>query len=201
MRMHNEVTVDELASELRLTRTTIVNHLNSLMGEGLVKRAGLRRGPRRPSVIYKLTANADRMFPQAYEEFLSDVLQELSSSRPARRKQVICGVRDRWIARDLPSVKGLRGKQRLNRALDVLSRRGFMPTLAGSPRRRVLQQHNCPLRRLCERYPDVRDLIARWVQALFGTPLTRLGCVAIGNSSCSYDLGRGARSRTPFANR
>lgn len=194
MRMRGEVTVDELARELRLTRTTVVNHLNSLMGEGLVKRAGLRRGSRRPSVVYKLTANADRMFPQGYEEFLSDVLDELSSSRPSS-KQVICAVRDRWIARDLPSVKGVRGEQRVERALDVMSRRGFMPTLEGSGRTRVIQQHNCPLRRLCERYPDVRDLISRWIQALFGIPLRRSGCVAIGNASCSYILGGGTRSQ------
>ena len=199
MRMRSEVTVDELATELRLTRPTVVNHLNSLMGDGLVKRAGLRRGSRRPSVVYKLTANADRMFPQGYEEFLSDVLEELSSRRPSSSKRVICGVLHRWIARDLPSVKGLRGEQRVGRALDVLSRRGFMPTLEGPRWRRVVQQHNCPLRRLCERYPDVRDLISRWIRTLFGAPLTRSGCVAIGNTSCSYVLGGGARSPKPIA--
>lgn len=189
MRMRSEVTVDELATELRLTRPTVVNHLNSLMGDGLVKRAGLRRGSRRPSVVYKLTANADRVFPQGYEELLSDVLGELSSRRPSSSKRVICGVLDRWIARDLPAVKGLRGEQRVDRALVVLSKRGFMPTLEGPRWRRVLQQHNCPLRRVCESYPDVRDLILRWIGALFGVTITRAGCVATGSTSCSYVFG------------
>jgi predicted ArsR family transcriptional regulator len=194
MRVRGDVTVDELAGELQLTRTTIVNHLNSLMGEGYVRRSGLRRGRRRPSVIYKLTPSADRIFPQMYEEFLTDVLEDLSSRRPTNIKQVIRGVRDRWIARDLPAVEGLRGKQRINRTLDVLSKRGFMPVLQSRGRVPVLQQHNCPLVRLCERYPDVPDLVLRWIKALFGTPATRLGCIAIGNASCSYVLGRGARS-------
>jgi predicted ArsR family transcriptional regulator len=178
---------------LRLTRPTIVNHLNSLMGEGLVKRAGLRLGRRRPSVIYTLTANADRIFPQGYEEFLRDVLEELSSRRRTYSKHVIYRIYNRWIARDLPAVKGLRGERRVDRALVVLSKRGFMPTLEGPRSRRVLQQHNCPLRRVCERYPDVRDLILRWIGALFGATITRSGCVAIGSTSCSYVFGK-ARS-------
>ena len=192
MRMRGGVTVDELASELRLTRTAILNHLNSLMGEGLVERAGLRRGPRRPSVVYKLAANADRMFPQGYEEFLGDVLDALGSRRPPYTKNVIHRVRDRWIARDLSKVKSLRGEHRVNRALDVLSQRGFMPKIERVQGKRVVQQHNCPLLHVCQRYPDVRDLITRWIQALFGTPITRLGCVATGNTSCSYVFSRKA---------
>jgi predicted ArsR family transcriptional regulator len=194
MRVRGDVTVDELAAELKLTRTTIVNHLNRLMGEGYVRRSGLRRGRRRPSVVYKLTPSADRIFPQLYEEFLNDVLEDLGSRRPPTIKQVICDVRDHWIARDLPVVKGFRGKQRINRALDILSKRGFMPALQRRGRVAVLQQYNCPLVRLCERYPDVPDMILRWIKALFGTPTTRSGCIAMGNASCSYVLGRGARS-------
>lgn len=194
MRMRGGVTVDELASELRLTRTTIVNHLNSLMGEGLVQRGGLRCGRRRPSVVYKLTANADRIFPQLYDTFLSDILEELNARQPGKIKPVIRGVRDRWIARDLPAVKGLRGEHRITRALGVMTEHGFMPALEGPRRARVLQQYNCPLRRLCELYPDVRGLISRWIEALFGARVTRLGCSATGDAACSYILGRGVPS-------
>jgi len=201
MRVRGGITVDELAGELQLTRTSVVNHLKLLMGEGLVKRGGLRPGSRRPSVIYTLTANADRIFPQLYEEFLTDILEELSSHRPANVKRIIAGVRKRWLTRDLSAVEGLRGEQRVRRALDVLSKRGFMPVLEGPPETRELKQYNCPLRRLCAGYPDVRDMITQWIRALFGVPLIRLGCSATGDTSCSYILGREVRPSKPIAKR
>lgn len=41
---------------------------------------------------------------------------------------------------------------------------------------------------------DNNDLTSRWIQALFGVPIRRSGCVAIGNAPCSYILGAGALS-------
>ncbi|MDQ6780106.1 MAG: hypothetical protein M3Z37_02995 [Candidatus Eremiobacteraeota bacterium] len=151
------------------------------------------------SVVYALTANADRIFPQLYEEFLTAILEELASRRPANLKRVIAGVRKRWLIRDLSAVEGLRGEQRVRRALEVLSERGFMPALEGPPRARELKQYNCPLRRLCGSYPDVRDMITRWMETLFGVPLIRSACTATGDASCSYVLGRVAQPSKPIA--
>jgi len=188
MRMGSGVTVDELARALHLTRTTVINHLRSLMGEGLVKRGGLRSGMRRPSVVYQLTPNADRVFPQGYEEFLKDVLDEVSS-QPAGIKRIVSGVSKRWLARDLPAVKKLPGAQRVRGALAVLSKRGFMPTLEGPARRQMLQQHNCPLRSVCATHPEVPEAIRRWMQSLMGTSLVRTACAAHGDDLCSYVIG------------
>jgi predicted ArsR family transcriptional regulator len=192
MRVRKGVTVDELAAELYVTRTTIVNHLRPLMSEGFVRRAGLRRRPRRPSVIYELAPNAAGIFPQLYEDFSDEVLEELSSRKPALIKQIIGGVGKRWIVRDLPIVERLRGGRRLQGALALFSKRGFMPTLASSASGRTLEQHNCPLQRLCGRYPQVPDMIRRWMGALLGTSLRRSACMGKGDHSCAYVLGRAA---------
>ncbi|HZV79399.1 MAG TPA: helix-turn-helix domain-containing protein [Candidatus Binatus sp.] len=190
MRVRHGVTVDELAAGLSLTRTTIINHLHSLMGEGLVRRGGLRRGQRRPSVVYELTAEADRAFPQLYEEFSEDLLDELGSEQPARVKRIFAGIGKRWIARDAPAVKNLRGPRRIEAALSLLTERGFMPAWEGTASKRTLYQYNCPLRSLCQRDPEVTNLIHRWIQSLFGVGLARTGCMAKGDRSCVYVVKR-----------
>ncbi|HEV2037211.1 MAG TPA: hypothetical protein VGQ96_01290 [Candidatus Eremiobacteraceae bacterium] len=195
MRVRGGVSVEEAARELHLTRTTVVNRLKSLMGDGLVKRSGLRRGPRRPSIVYTLTADADRVFPELYEEFASDILHEMAGRRSPQTASVIRGVTNRWIARDTPAVQGLHGRQRVDRALDVLSKKGFMPALDGSGRSMTLQHFNCPLRRLCVDSIDVRNLIRRWIEALFGMPAHRSACICKGAPACRYLLGQHSASR------
>jgi predicted ArsR family transcriptional regulator len=189
MRVRNGVTVEEVARELSLTRTTISNHLKSLMSEGLVARSGLRRGPRRPSVLYVLTADADRIFPQLYEEFANEVLAEIAVSRAPQMERVLRGVGDRWIARDMVRVKGQRGRHRFDRALEVLARRGFMPSMKAKGSVVTLQHFNCPLRHLCSGFPAVRRMILRWIQALFGVRVRQTACICTGNPSCAYSLG------------
>jgi len=190
MRVRNGVTVEEVARELGLTRTTVANHLKSLMSEGIVTRRGLRRGPRRPSVLYALTADADRVFPQLYEEFAGEILEEIAHARVPQIKRVLRGIENRWIARDIAELKGLRGKRRFDRALEVLSKRGFMPTMERSARATTLREFNCPLSHLCVGFPEVRSMILGWTQALFGVRAHRTACIGSGDPSCSYSLGR-----------
>jgi len=190
MRVRGGVTVEEVARELALTRTTVANHVKSLMSEGLVARSGLRRGPRRPSVLYVLTARADRVFPQLYEEFAGEVLKEMARARVPQIKRVLRGIENRWIARDTAGLQGLRGQRRFDRALEVLSKRGFMPTLERSGRATTLRQFNCPLSHLCVGFPEVRSMILGWTQALFGVRAQRTACIGSGDPSCSYSLSR-----------
>lgn len=190
MRIRGGLTVEEAARELGLTRTAAVNHLKSLMGEGLVRRGGLRRGTRRPSVVHSLTADADRLFPQRYEEFARDIVAEVERLRSPHAKRVLRGVGDRWIARDAPALQGLRSGQRFDRALEIMAERGFMPALQRTASSVTLRQFNCPLRRLCAGSTDVRGVILRWIQALFGAPTRRVECICEGASSCAYKIGR-----------
>ena len=53
-------TVDDLASELRLTPNAVRSHLTAMERDGLVRRAGLLPGPTRPSHTYRVDARARR---------------------------------------------------------------------------------------------------------------------------------------------
>src|SRR5690349_16164498 len=115
---------------LRLTRTAVLNHLATLQAEGLIQRHGMRRGTRRPSVLYEATPAADEVFPKGYEAFAAAVLDALDREDPGALARTLARVGDAWIARDAPRVHRLHGRARLEEARNILAERGFMPVLA-----------------------------------------------------------------------
>jgi predicted ArsR family transcriptional regulator len=182
------LTVDELAGALRVTRTAVTSHLAALQAEGFVARRGLRPGLRRPSALYALTPAADALFPKAYEAFAALALAELKRSSPGQFRRLLRRIGDTWIARDLPRVASLRGRDRLTRATEILAERGFMPALERTRTGYVLREHNCPLMRLAADHVEVCDMVHRWLEALVGARLTRVRCLRQGDPYSAYTL-------------
>src|SRR5438093_181833 len=71
-------TVDELARTLGVTGNAVRGHLTTLERDGLVEPRGVRRGVSKPAVAYDLTAQAEQLFPKAYEPVLRDLIAVLA---------------------------------------------------------------------------------------------------------------------------
>src|SRR5689334_18722230 len=78
-------TVAELARQLRLTTNAVRSDLAALARDGLVQRTGLRRGTRRPFVTYDLTPQGQRLFPNAHEPVLGELVDLLLERLRAAR--------------------------------------------------------------------------------------------------------------------
>jgi len=190
------LTVDEVARELRLTRTAVVTHLGALLSEGLAQRVGVRAGKRRPSALYSLTKDADRLFPQEYDKLAIGIIDELKRSNAGKLQAVLQRAAERWASRDLASLRNMEGSARVDRATALLSDRGLMPLIERAGRGYLLRQYHCPLQRVGSLHPEVCVIIKRSIQALFGKPVKRLGCMSLGNTHCAYAIGRVPASRS-----
>src|SRR5687767_11144372 len=71
-------TVSELADGLGLTANAVRAQLQRLERDGLVAKAGSRRGVRKPHVEYELAPDALRLFPRAYEPALIQVVNVIT---------------------------------------------------------------------------------------------------------------------------
>jgi predicted ArsR family transcriptional regulator len=189
MRVRGGQTVPDLVTALRLTRTAVLNHLTTLQAEGLIRRNGVRRGARRPSVLYEATPEADALLPKGYEAFAAAVLDALSQDDPGIMARTLSRVESAWIARDAPRVSRLRGRARLEEARTILAERGFMPALTSTDGERVLREHNCPVMRLAIEHGEICDMVHRWLESLVGEPLTRVRCMRRGEPFSEYRLG------------
>jgi predicted ArsR family transcriptional regulator len=190
LRKHTALTVAELAHELGLTRTAAVNQLRSLQSEGMAERIGVRASKRRPSMLYKLTADADRLFPTEYDTLAIGVIDELKGLGGRKFRGVVERLARRWAARDGATMKNAKGAARVEKAVAILSDRGLMPALERAGRGHVLRHYHCPLQRVGATHPEVCVIIERWIGALFGAPIKRIGCTSLGDAHCAYAIGR-----------
>ena len=189
LRVRGPQTVPDLVAALHLTRTAVLNHLTTLRAEGFVRRQGLRRGTRRPSVLYEAAPEADALFPKSYDSFAAAVLGVLKRDNPGALTRTLASVGDAWIAHDTPRVRRLRGRARLEEARKILAERGFMPTVATDNGDRILREHNCPIMRLAADHGEVCDMVHRWLESLVGAPLARVRCMRRGEPFSEYRIG------------
>ena len=186
MRIRGGQTVQDLVAALGLTRTAVISHLGVLQADGFITRGGLRRGKRRPSVIYETTRLADGAFPQAYESFAVAVLNALKQNAPSALRAVLLRVGEGWVERDRHRVARLKGQARVEAARQILEQQGFLPDLKRADSTYVLREHNCPLLRLATDHPEICDVVHRWMESLVGTPLVRVRCMRRGDPFSEY---------------
>jgi predicted ArsR family transcriptional regulator len=148
-------TVDELAAALGLTDNAVRSHLTSLERDGLVQQHGTRRGERRPSLLYQLTADAEHLFPKAYAPVLSKLVDVLRPRLPeGTLDEVLRDVGGR-LAAEYPRSTGS-PHDRLQVAADVLSALGGLAEVESlSDGRLALRGFSCPLGEAVNAHPEL----------------------------------------------
>jgi predicted ArsR family transcriptional regulator len=138
-------TVDDLAGALGLTNNAIRAHLTSLERDGLIQQHGLRRGARRPSLVYELTTQAEQLFPNAHEPVLGRLVGVLRDRLPPEDVDAALREVGRRIASDYPPPAG-GPSARLEAAGGVLSALGGLTDVETLPDGRLaLRGFSCPL--------------------------------------------------------
>lgn len=128
LKEQGSATVAELAGELKMAQVSIRHHLDILVGEDLVEISGLRRqnGAGRPSLIYSLTPQAAKLFPQNHDVLAGAVLEELKSALPAAEVERVIQRIGEKVAQEAPSaVPGQPIRARLDEVTQFLSQKGY----------------------------------------------------------------------------
>jgi predicted ArsR family transcriptional regulator len=148
-------TVDDLAAVLHLTDNAVRAHLLRLERDGLVRQHGLRRGERRPSLVYELTPEAEGLFPKAYAPALARLLAVLKEKVGPEELRELAEESGRRLAVGRPLATG-GPRERLQTAADLLSSLGGLAeveTEAGG--RLQLRGFSCPLGELVVEHPEL----------------------------------------------
>ncbi|HEV2762948.1 MAG TPA: ArsR family transcriptional regulator [Pyrinomonadaceae bacterium] len=182
-------TVSELASRLELTDNAVRAHLLSLERDGLVRQSGVQRGPRKPHFSYELTAEADRLFPKAYDALLVQLLTSLKGRLPpAALEDVLREVGRSLAARHSTGQTHADLEERLQNALAVLKAIGGSPSLDRESGRLVIRSNGCPLSAAVVEHPEVCELAESLVAEILGLPV-RERCVRGESPKCCFEVG------------
>lgn len=194
------ITAKELSVVFGVSANAIRRHLKELELDGSVNYGREQRGMGAPVYVYRLTARGDGLFPNRYEEALKGLLQHIEER--AGRGEISRMFVEQFRAR-AESLKTELADQpvevRLQRLVRLLSEEGYMAEWNTSDGTIRLAEHNCAIRAVAERYPEVCAAERRFLTEVLAAQVERRTHITEGSNSCEYsitpdEVGRGAEA-------
>jgi DeoR family transcriptional regulator, suf operon transcriptional repressor len=177
------ITVQELAEQFGVSATGLRRHLKELETDGTVRYRRVVRGVGGPVYAYSLTDAGEALFPRAYDQLLTEALEVL------RERIGVDGVvevfRRRWAAlaaERMPELSALPLAERARRLAQLLSSLGYMAEADAAK----LTEHNCAIRAVAERFPEVCAAEAKFLEEWLGAQVERTQHIASGATCCEY---------------
>ena len=184
------LTAKELGEKFGVTPNALRRHLKELESEGVVRYQREIHGVGAPVVAVSLTDAGEALVPRAYEKALAEVLDLVREQQG--EEGLVQLFQRRWddIARVArPELERLPVEQRATRLAELLTSLGYMAEAHIDGALPVLTEHNCAIRLIAERFPEVCAAEERFIADLLGAPVTRQAHIAKGANCCEYCVG------------
>ncbi|HEY0673592.1 MAG TPA: ArsR family transcriptional regulator [Longimicrobiales bacterium] len=161
-------TVNELADSIGLTDNAVRTHLAALERDGLVEQEGVRRAFGKPAFVYRLTGDAESLFPKAYASLLGSVLARLRAERGTQGLEEFLravGLEAGTQARSNAAAM----RERVDAAVQVLSELGGLAQVEEEEGAFVIRGFSCPIGSIVDENPEActlaEELVAGVVDA------------------------------------
>jgi predicted ArsR family transcriptional regulator len=181
------VTVDELADALGVSGNAVRQQLALLERDGLLQRAGLRRGPRKPAQTYALSADAELLFSRAYAPVLTQLLHVLAGRLPAAELDALMREVGRGLTPDRPRPAGT-ARERAEAGSALLNELGGLADVEEKDGRLLIRGAGCPLGAATHHHPEACDAVGSLLSEYVGLPL-RQCCERQERPRCCFEVG------------
>ncbi len=180
-----DLTIDEIASEMGLTRTAIRAQLAGLELDGAVEQRGLRRGASKPARTYGVTAEAELQFSQVYIPILTQLLRVLDARIPQELDAIMHEVgRGLMTGRDMPHGTL---EQRVHAASELLNELGGTTDVEKNNGHFLIRGHGCPLAAATAEHPEACNALASLLSEFVGQPVSKC-CDLYDRQRCCFEV-------------
>jgi predicted ArsR family transcriptional regulator len=181
-------TVEELARELGLTSNGVRAHLATLERDGVVRQRGTtkREGGGKPAHVYRLTPEAEAMFPKAYEPVLGQLLGILAERDGAEKSEALLREAGTRMAYEF-EARSDDVRDRLEVAVSVLNELGGLTEIEQHEGSYRIRSYGCPLASIVSEHPEACSLIEALIAGLVGAS-AREHCDRDGNPCCRFEV-------------
>jgi len=179
--------VRELADKLGVTVNAVRHHLKELEAERLVAYGREQRGVGAPTFAYRLTAEGEALFPSRYRETLTEVLDHLTQT--VGRESAVRAFETRYedLTRRLQGeLAGVSDERRLEAVARLMSEAGYMAEWSETDGVFRFAEHNCALRAVAEKYPEICAAEEKFLEAALGAVVARRTHIVSGCNACEY---------------
>ena len=180
------LTVNELAEKLQLTDNAVRAHLLTLERDGLIKQSGVRRGFRKPHFAYKLTHDAEGLFPKAYDLLLNALINVLKDRLDPKAIAEVLREVGRSLAAGQASLKGSL-ESRARAAVKALEALGGSARIEKEETKLIIRSGSCPLAAAVSEHPEVCQLAEALLTEIVGVPVQER-CDRDGPPQCRFEI-------------
>ena len=179
-----------LADQFSVSANALRRHLELLEHDGVVRHESQVRGVGAPVFEYSLTSEGESLFPSAYVAALIEALEAVKQH--AGSKGVVEMFRKRWEAlatEARPELEKLPMGERTQLLAALLSAQGYMAeAVVLSDTNATIIEHNCAIRAVAERYPEICDAEADFLEMMTGGVVQRHQHILKGCNACEYQV-------------
>lgn len=187
------LSASDLAQRLAVSPNAVRHHLKELEAESLITYGREQRGVGAPTYAYRLARAGDALFPQAYEETLTQLLEHVAAKDGRHAAVELFEERYRELTRRvLAELAGADPCERVALVTRLLSEQGYMAEWAGpgagAGEAFRLAEHNCAIRAVAERFPEVCAAEQRFLEDVLGAAVERRAHIPAGCNACEYAI-------------
>jgi DeoR family suf operon transcriptional repressor len=183
------LTARDFAEKLRVSANAVRHHLKELEAEGLVVYGREQRGVGAPTFAYRLSLQGEALFPKRYEQTLTDLLDRVAEKQG--RQEAVGMFEDLYaeLTRKLQlELDGVAPERRLDAVARVMNEAGYMAEVDSAGGTFRLAEHNCAIRAVAERYPEVCAAEEKFLQVVLAATVERQAHIVSGCNACEYAI-------------
>ena len=189
LRRKGSASAADLAKEFGLSPNAVRQQLVVLERDGLVLEKPVRRGPTKPTLEFSLTADADKLFPQAYDKMLDAVLREVRDQfgSPAVER-IFDGLSRRAVERARQKITADDPEQRVAQLAEMLRESGVVAEYSLIDGGFALHEHNCPYSGVSKEHPEMCQVIHNVIDETIGGEHVQTESLAHGGKECRFEM-------------
>lgn len=182
----------ELVQHLKITKTAVRGHLQSLEQLGFIQFKDSSTGVGRPRRLYLLTPTGAEAFPRQYSwlsnELLSLIAETSSSTEVVRLMQALA----KKVAKNFEDSKDTKPADRLKSAVALLNNLGYRAQLKQTDVRKgaVVEAINCVYHSVAQRHPELCSFDVQLLRSTTQMDVKLETCIARGGQSCRFCFTR-----------
>ena len=178
------MTLEQIASDLEISRNAVDQHITSLEKNKYVQVAGINETGGRPSRRYSLSDEGKNLFPKQYSWFSGILLTALKGEQGSSGLSNFLKTAAKSIAGQI-SLKGNSLKERIPEVVEVMQSLSYE---AKSPETNVIEARNCVYHHLAKEHPEVCDFDRELLESLLNAHVTHEECMIKGGGKCRFSF-------------
>lgn len=200
LKLHGSLTVSEMANQLKITEMAIRRHLNTLERDNLIGSRMVRQSMGRPTSVYSLSEEAERLFPQHYSDFALDLLQDMHDQGGEENIRSLFQRReDRMSTIYNQEIKGESLEDKVQELARLQNSRGYMVEIEKDldTGNFIFKEYNCPISQVAKEYNHACDCELSLFKRVLNTDVEQVDCISKGEEKCVYVIINNENGKQP----